>query len=222
MNMRLAFILLFFLFFLYFVPLTLAHPGNTSSDGCHYCWTNCARWGYTYGTRHSHGGNTCNCNGPVDPIYCRPPQPTPIVIPTNLNGRWTFSYNDKTQSYDVFFDWDDWNQSAGWSVGLSQYAGADPGPNIDTTSSYWTFRNAYPGRKYINMKASVDGYWSGVSYWTIEIPPLPTTTPIPTNTPTPTITPTLKPTEIVKNKTVDNVKKTVKKKTFWQWLFNIK
>lgn len=33
-----------------------AHPGNTASDGMHYCWTNCASWGEVYGQRHSHGG----------------------------------------------------------------------------------------------------------------------------------------------------------------------
>ncbi len=35
---------------------SLAHPGNTASDGMHYCWTNCASWGEVYGQRHSHGG----------------------------------------------------------------------------------------------------------------------------------------------------------------------
>ncbi len=59
--------------------------------------------------------------------------------------------------------------------------------------------------------------------------PVPTYIPIPTNTPTPTLTntPTPKPTESVlgittkkaTKKTISK-KKTVKKKTFWQWLFN--
>lgn len=31
-----------------------AHPGGLASDGCHYCRTNCAAWGETYGTRHCH------------------------------------------------------------------------------------------------------------------------------------------------------------------------
>lgn len=34
---------------------SLAHPGRTASDGCHYCRTNCDRWGETQGTRHCHG-----------------------------------------------------------------------------------------------------------------------------------------------------------------------
>lgn len=35
-------------------PIAQAHPGNTASDGYHYCWTNCAEWGEVYGERHRH------------------------------------------------------------------------------------------------------------------------------------------------------------------------
>lgn len=62
--------LLLFASFLFLPGIVSAHPGNTSSDGCHYCRTNCSKWGYTYGTRHRHYGNSCNCNPPVDPLYC--------------------------------------------------------------------------------------------------------------------------------------------------------
>lgn len=34
----------------------IAHPGRTASDGCHYCRTNCAKWGVEHGVRHCHGG----------------------------------------------------------------------------------------------------------------------------------------------------------------------
>jgi hypothetical protein len=178
----------------------------------------------------SHHGGVCGCgccdgsslSSTCAPYYpwCNspPPTPTPVIIPTNLNGSSSFNYDDSTKSYDVFFNWDDWSQSTGWSIGISQYAGADPGPNMDTTSSIWTFRNVSPGRKYINMKASVNGYWSTVSYWTIDVPPFPTATPTPTYTPTPTITPTPKPTEVIKKK-INNIKKITQKKSFWQWLF---
>ena len=37
-------------------PVTLAHPGRTASDGCHYCRTNCSSWGVAWDTRHCHGG----------------------------------------------------------------------------------------------------------------------------------------------------------------------
>ena len=31
-----------------------AHPGRTASDGCHYCRTNCDKWGVPWGERHCH------------------------------------------------------------------------------------------------------------------------------------------------------------------------
>jgi micrococcal nuclease len=34
-----------------------AHPGRTSSDGCHYCRTNCDYWGVPWNERHCHGGS---------------------------------------------------------------------------------------------------------------------------------------------------------------------
>lgn len=78
-NLMLSIFLFLTLFLI--VPSINAHPGNLSSDGCHYCWTNCAAWGYTYGTRHSRYGNTCNCYPPVDPLYCVP-APVVFVNPT--------------------------------------------------------------------------------------------------------------------------------------------
>jgi hypothetical protein len=34
--------------------LLSAHPGRTASDGCHYCRTNCDKWGVPWGKRHCH------------------------------------------------------------------------------------------------------------------------------------------------------------------------
>ena len=31
-----------------------AHPGRTAADGCHYCRTNCDKWGEVAGERHCH------------------------------------------------------------------------------------------------------------------------------------------------------------------------
>ena len=51
-----------------------AHPGRTASDGCHYCRTNCSRWGVPSSQRHCHGGggssNRNNSNGGSD--YSKP------------------------------------------------------------------------------------------------------------------------------------------------------
>ena len=35
-----------------------AHPGRTAADGCHYCRTNCSRWGVPADKRHCHGGGS--------------------------------------------------------------------------------------------------------------------------------------------------------------------
>ena len=35
-----------------------AHPGRTASDGCHYCRTNCDKWGVPWNARHCHNSYT--------------------------------------------------------------------------------------------------------------------------------------------------------------------
>lgn len=35
----------------------LAHPGRTDSNGCHYCRTNCAKWGLANNEYHCHNGS---------------------------------------------------------------------------------------------------------------------------------------------------------------------
>ena len=37
-----------------FIVSVNAHPGNTASDGCHYCRTNCDYWGVPWYVRHCH------------------------------------------------------------------------------------------------------------------------------------------------------------------------
>ncbi len=39
-------------------PTVFAHPGNTADDGCHYCRTNCDKWGEAWNKRHCHGGTS--------------------------------------------------------------------------------------------------------------------------------------------------------------------
>ncbi len=70
-----------------FVFLTItspvfAHPGNTASDGCHYCRTNCDKWGVAWNERHCHGGTE---SAPAKPeVEKAIPLPTrkPTRIPT--------------------------------------------------------------------------------------------------------------------------------------------
>lgn len=35
-----------------------AHPGRTDASGCHTCYTNCTKWGLSYGEYHCHGGSS--------------------------------------------------------------------------------------------------------------------------------------------------------------------
>jgi hypothetical protein len=80
-------IVLLFSFFFFKVDDIYAHPGNTASDGCHYCRTNCAKWGYTTGTRHCHGGGTTVTKSvaTVKPIYAPSTStPLPTVKPTYI------------------------------------------------------------------------------------------------------------------------------------------
>lgn len=67
--------------------LTFAHPGGTASDGCHYCRTNCAKWGEVEGARHCHGGGDAAPAQEVQQFYEAPvntqkPWPTWTPAPT--------------------------------------------------------------------------------------------------------------------------------------------
>lgn len=65
----------FFMCLFFLAPIAQAHPGNTASDGCHYCHTNCESWGYEYETRHCHNGGTSSSSSSTS-TYTPPPQPT--------------------------------------------------------------------------------------------------------------------------------------------------
>lgn len=68
-----------------------AHPGGTAADGCHYCRTNCSKWGEVEGARHCHGGGSA-APQPITPkVYSPPPKPTTPNCPANS------SYNSSEQ-----------------------------------------------------------------------------------------------------------------------------
>lgn len=48
-----------------------AHPGRTDSRGCHYCRTNCAKWGLSNGEYHCHnnGSSSNSTSNSVNNIY---------------------------------------------------------------------------------------------------------------------------------------------------------
>ncbi len=54
------------IFFCVMPSLALAHPGRTDDSGCHYCRTNCTKWGLSDDEYHCHNGNTyTNSSGQV-------------------------------------------------------------------------------------------------------------------------------------------------------------
>ena len=56
--------------------LASAHPGNTASDGCHYCRTRCDYWGVAWNQRHCHNSRY------VAPAYTFKPTPRPTLAAT--------------------------------------------------------------------------------------------------------------------------------------------
>ncbi len=71
-------LLLAFVFLLISASPALAHPGRTAADGCHYCRTNCAKWGVAQDERHCHNAPAVT----AAPARVYTPAPTRIATPT--------------------------------------------------------------------------------------------------------------------------------------------
>lgn len=87
-------ILVFLLLTLVFIAPVSAHPGRTASDGCHYCRTNCDRWGVPWNARHCHGGYstpyTTPYSTPYSTPYITPPDSTTTPLtPGKVHGTQT-------------------------------------------------------------------------------------------------------------------------------------
>lgn len=98
---------------LLFVAPVSAHPGRTASDGCHYCRTNCDRWGVPWNERHCHGTKT-------PPTYTLPTSaPLPTASPTSKpttpmkcdDNLWTFLALGKQACRYGF-----WDFATGWGL----------------------------------------------------------------------------------------------------------
>lgn len=71
-----------------------SHPGRTASDGCHYCRTNCAKWGEVQDQRHCHGGGSSSSGSgstsspppPPPPPADTTPPPSPKVSSPSIKG----------------------------------------------------------------------------------------------------------------------------------------
>jgi endonuclease YncB( thermonuclease family) len=87
-------LLLFSILYFFVVSPVEAHPGKTAADGCHYCRTNCDKWGVPWGERHCHGGGSAPVqSAPIEsaPVVEQPvqqqrvvqkPTSAPIILPT--------------------------------------------------------------------------------------------------------------------------------------------
>ncbi|OIO12842.1 hypothetical protein COV53_03180 [Candidatus Gottesmanbacteria bacterium CG11_big_fil_rev_8_21_14_0_20_37_11] len=119
------------------------------------------------------------------PVYIPPTPENPITEGTvNVIQSATKPYFNVSMS---------WKSTYPVSIAISRVAGANPGPNTDSTNGFYQFNTVKSGRWYINMKANVNGVWSKIVYWTIDVPvwvdyspiftPEPTLTPIETSSP---------------------------------------
>lgn len=136
---------------------------------------------------------TCTCGAPT---YTYTP-PAPPDIPSDTNGKWQLKENS-SGGVDLYFDWDRPN-SKSYSISLNSYAGANPGPLSDTLQSEFTFKDVKPGKRYINLKENMNGQWSKIVYWEVDIPENYRQIAMPMATPTPRSKPKSTPQPIANN-----------------------
>lgn len=109
MRKSLKIIFFSFLFLLIIKPDSVnAHPGNTASDGCHYCRTNCDKWGVEWNERHCHNGKSI-----PKPTY----KPIATIKPTvsaTTRPITTSTYTPIPTSNNVTSKSDDGSSSIGW------------------------------------------------------------------------------------------------------------
>jgi len=193
--MKIIKILILFLFFTLFLSgahNTFAHSGRTDSSGGHNCYV-----GACAGTYHYHNGGYS------------PPQPRVDYTFPRMNAEWEYTPNSYG-SYTLNVKLLDSNPSQ-YSAVISSYAGADPGPKTDFHTTSFTFYSIKPGRQYLNVKKEINGYWSTVAYWTVEVPAWVAPTPTPKSIDTPTPTPSID--------TSTNNKSFIG--SFFDWLFGL-
>jgi hypothetical protein len=106
--MKINFIIIVLVFlFLITSKEVFAHPGNTASDGCHYCRTNCDKWGVAWNVRHCHNGGSTP----------KPYKPTATSKPTVLatsRPSTKPSYTPLPSSNSNSTSSDDGGSSIGW------------------------------------------------------------------------------------------------------------
>ncbi len=159
--MKILFIIIPLLFLFTTTPV-FSHSGGLDSNGGHNC-----NVGACAGTYHYHnGGNSGGNNGGYGISSFQLPAPKAIE-----NGNYEYkTSNQGWCTYDVDVTWDKPSMATKYSIAASKYAGADPGPRMDTTDTSYTVKSLEKGTWYINVKAGNDYGWSPVVYWTVTLP----------------------------------------------------
>lgn len=112
-----------------------AHPGNTASDGCHYCRTNCDKWGVPWNARHCHGGSSA----PADTYYNNPQPSCPSNSSYNTTSKSCVCSTGYTPSLDK-----------NYCVKIPQNAHA-----VISTTDVWECNEGYGGANGACVKTSV-------------------------------------------------------------------
>jgi hypothetical protein len=114
--------------FLFSVTPIFSHSGRTDSSGCHNC-----RTGACAGTYHCHNGGSYSgsSGGSYGGSGIGGYQlPAPKAIASG-NVEYKTSNQDWC-NYDVSVTWDKSYLATKYNIAASKYAGADPGPLVDT------------------------------------------------------------------------------------------
>lgn len=139
-----------------------------------YATRGCCSWhGGVCGCDTSVGRQVC-CDGTYSPsCLCayNPPKvyiPPKPQFPSETQAKWSF-YANENETWNIEMEILD-NNPTKYSAVISKCAGCDPGPLVDFYSNKFYFYNVKPGKWYVNVKKEINGYWSNIVYWTIEVP----------------------------------------------------
>lgn len=118
---------------------------------------------------------SCTCGGGYS-TYLPPPD-----FPLDMRAEISFYHNIERigKNTNVFLDLDD-PEPTEYSAVISKCRGCDPGPLTDFTAPKLIFPQVKAGQWYVNVKKKINGRWSKIVYWTVDVPAWVAPTPIPT------------------------------------------
>ena len=167
----------FFILFFFISLIFLGSNKALATSGCcswhqgvSYCDTSVGRYVCGDGSYSP----SCGC------AYYPPVPAFPSEMTIGANNSFLPTSNG---TYDIEFTFNNPNnRSVSISMNTAQWA--DPGPLADTMGATWTLKDVQPNTtQYVNMKATVNGVWSQIESWTIQVPAWVAPTPVPTDTP---------------------------------------